>query len=295
MDLNSPNNRMLTSQQLNSFHTDGYLRLPGMLSQSLLKKLHQLFDELMIPDTQIEKVILEKNGNQYVTNLDNLCYKGNLACLELLGYPQVLEIAKQICGNDFFLIQEFAVVKNLGDEQPVYWHQDMWHRRSGNCFTMGIYLDEANEGDGALRVVPFSHLSDKNICELSKEPSIEVPMQAGDVLIHDMMLAHSSKPLTKNSLRRVIYFEFLSAAHVVAENIYAKELIVRRSRLHFAASRYYQSLHPKEKKFEHPLSNPCAGDAEKDVKEILKEIYSLPIHARPSTYCFDDRVAFAVT
>jgi ectoine hydroxylase-related dioxygenase (phytanoyl-CoA dioxygenase family) len=212
-----------------------------------------------------------------------------------LGYPPILEIAEQICGNDFFLIQEFAVIKNLGDELPVYWHQDMWHRRSGHCFTMGIYLDDANEGDGALRVVPSSHLSNKNICELSKEPSVEVPMQAGDILIHDMMLAHSSRPLTKNSLRRVIYFEFLSAVHVAAENIYTKELAERRTRLHYAATRQYLLVHPEENQFTHLLPNPCASDDKKDIKEILEEIYSLPINARPSTYCFDDRIAFDIS
>jgi ectoine hydroxylase-related dioxygenase (phytanoyl-CoA dioxygenase family) len=294
MDLNSPNKRMLTSQQLHAFHTDGYLRMQAVLPLSLLKQLHQLFDELMIPDTQIEKVIHENNGNKYVTNLDNICCKGNLACLELLGYSPVLEIAEQICGKDFFLIQEFAVIKNLGDDLPVYWHQDMVHRRTGNCFTMGIYLDNADEDDGALRMVPASHLSHKNICELSREPSVEVPMQAGDILIHDMMLAHSSGVLTKNLLRRVIYFEFLPAAQVAAENIYTKELVQRRTRLQYAASRHYRLLYPEEKQFVHPVPNAFAGDEEKGVIEILKEIYSLPINARPSTYCFDNKIAFSV-
>ena len=116
----------------------------------------------------------------------------------------------------FFLIQEFAFIKNLGDELPVYWNQDMVHHRNGNCFTMGIYLDNADEDDGALRVVPSSHLSNKNICELSKDPSVELPMKEDDILIHDMMLAHSSGLFKRNHLRRVIYFEFLSATHVAA-------------------------------------------------------------------------------
>jgi len=286
---------MLNSQQLHSFYADGYLRLPGLLPVTLLKKLHQLFDELMIPDSLTEKVVYENKGKKYVTNLENICCKGNLSCLELLGYPPILEIAERICGNDFFLIQEFAVNKNLGDELPVLWHQDMVHRRSGNCFTMGIYLDNADEGDGALRVVSGSHLSNKNICDLSKEPSIEVPMQAGDILIHDMMLAHSSEPLKKNFLRRVIYFEFLSAAQVAAENIYTPELVERRTSLLFAATRYYQSLHPAKKQFVHKVNNPCAGDDVKDIKEVLQEIYSKPIHAKPSAYCLENSAIFSAT
>jgi hypothetical protein len=279
---------MTTSAKLDLFFKNGYLRLPGIIPSSLLKKLHVLFDELMVPDSGTEKVVYENKGKKYVTNLDNICCKGNLACLELLGYPPILEIAEQICGKDFFLIQEFAVNKNLGDEMPVFWHQDMVHERSGNCFTMGIYLDNADEGDGALRVVPYSHLSNKNICELIKESSVELPMQASDILIHDMMLAHSSEPLKRNRLRRVIYFEFLSAAQVEAENIYIKELVDRRTRLLFAATRHYQSLHPGEKQFLHSKENPSIDDDTKDVQEIVREIYSQPINARPSSYCLEN-------
>ncbi len=286
---------MLTTEQLHTFHNQGYLRIPGILPLSLLNKLQQLFVELMVPDASTEKVVLEKKGKSYVTNLDNICCKGNLAVLELLGYPPILEIAEQICGKDFFQIQEFAVIKNLGDEHPVYWHQDMVHERSGHCFTMGIYLDNADEDDGALRVVPGSHTINRPICELRKEPAVEVPMKAGDILIHDMMLAHCSLPLKKNSLRRVIYFEFLSAAQVAAENIYTKDLVDRRTRLLFAATRLFQSLHPAEKKFFFQQANPCTDDDTKDIKEILREIYSQAIHARPSAYCFEDDPIFSTS
>lgn len=282
----------MNKNSYNSFLTDGFYRFQRMIPLPLLERLRELFNYLTSPESVTERVVLEKNGKKYVTNLDHICPKGNLAVLELLGYPPILEIAEEICGIDFFLIQEFAVIKNLGDEQPVYWHQDMAHQRKGQCFTMGIYLDDAGENDGALRIVPGSHLSKKDICEISRQPSFEVPMQAGDILIHDMMLAHSSGPLRKNALRRVIYFEFLSASHVKKENIYTDALVQRRSRLHFTASRYYQSLHPREKQFSFSVPPPCADDSLKDCNEILQEIYSLPIHARPSTYCFDNVIAF---
>jgi hypothetical protein len=282
-------NIMSSEQQFNSFFTHGYLRLPGMIPLPLLNRLHDLFDELMDIEKDIAaKAVYENKGKKYVTNLENICCKGNLACLELLGLPPLLEIAERICGTDFFLIQEFAVIKNLGDEMPVLWHQDMFHERIGHCFTMGIYLDDAHEGDGALRVVPGSHLDNKNICDLSKEPFIEVPMQTGDILIHDMMLAHSSEPMKKNPLRRVIYFEFLSAAHVKKENLYSDELVCRRSRLLFAATRFYQLLHPEQKQFVHQKENPEPEDETKDITEILTGIYKENIHARPSAYCLEN-------
>lgn len=287
--LSTKNDSCLTASQLDEFFRWGYLRLPGMIPGPILKRLRELFDDLMnLSKDNHERVVYENKGRSYVTNIDNVCSKGNLAGLELLGYPKIMELAQTICGNDFFLIQEFAVIKNLGDEMPVLWHQDMVHQRSGSCFTMGIYLDDAEENDGALRVVPGSHLSDKNICELSKESFIEIPMKAGDVLIHDMMIAHCSEPLRKNPLRRVIYFEFLSAAHVKAENIYSDELVQRRTRLLFAATRYYESFHRGEKKFIHPRENPVEEDETKEIAEVLREIYSHLIHAKPSAYCFEN-------
>jgi ectoine hydroxylase-related dioxygenase (phytanoyl-CoA dioxygenase family) len=280
-------NIFLSLSQLNDFSNKGYAKVDDFIPMLLLEKLRYFFDIEMNNDIDMpSKASLTNNGKKYVTNLDHICNNKNLSCLELLGYPPILQIAQQICGDDFFMIQEFAVMKNLGDELPVLWHLDMLHERKGKCFTMGIYLDDADEGDGALRIVPQSHNSNKTICELSKEPSIEIPMKSGGILIHDMMLAHSSAPLIKNNIRRVIYFEFLSAAHVKAENIYTDELVQRRTRLLFAATKHYKAIHPTSQQFELNKED-VFGDNNRTVEEILQVVYAAQIGARPSTYCFE--------
>jgi ectoine hydroxylase-related dioxygenase (phytanoyl-CoA dioxygenase family) len=280
-------NIFLSSSQLNHFSTEGYVKVDDFIPSYLLEKLRNFFEVEMSLDGDISKKAYHiKNGKNYFTNLDTICNNKDLSCLEVLGYPAILQIAQQICGDDFFMIQEFAVMKNLGDDLPVLWHLDMAHGRKGKCFTMGIYLDDADEGDGALRIVPQSHVSNKTICDLSKEPSIEIPMKARGVLIHDMMLAHSSAPLVKNNIRRVIYFEFLSAAHVKVENIYTDELVNRRTRLLFAATKHYKTTHPASQQFELNKED-IFGDVDKTVEEILQEVYASQINARPSTYCFE--------
>jgi len=282
----------LTSEQLDSFLSEGYCKIPGIIPPTLLKRLRQLFDELMYKEEfKEERSYNFANGHNHVTNLENLCHKGNLAALELLGSPFMLEIAAQICGPDFFLIQEFAVIKNAGDELPVLWHQDMMHERTGRCFTVGIYLDEVKENDGALRVVPGSHLSGKSICALKEEPFIEVPMQAGDILIHDMMLAHASEPMLQQSIRRVLYFEFLSRKQVLHEKIYTEALINNRTRLLAAAMYYYKNLHPEEKPFVWEYEGAASFLPVTNLPHTLKQIYSMPINARVSTYCFEHQTA----
>jgi hypothetical protein len=278
---------ILSEAQLASYFSQGYLKLPNILPASLLHKLNVLFDELLnVENREIDKVVHVNKSNKYVANVENVCNKGNLACLELLGYPTILEIGEQICGADFFMIQEFAVIKLLGDVVPVLWHQDMHNERKGNSFTMGIYLDDANEGDGALKIIPHSHVSKKDICALVKEPSVEIPMKAGGILIHDMMLVHSSEPIRINNMRRVIYFEFLSTAHVRAENIYAEDLIQRRTKLIFLATYLYKKNNTNEEEFLHIKEN-IIEVSEDSFVETLHEIYCERIHAKPSTYCFD--------
>jgi hypothetical protein len=91
-----------------------------------------------------------------------------------------------------------------------------------------------------------SHLSGKDNCELQKETFTEVEMKAGDVLIHDMMLAHSSGELTEIQIRRVIYFEFLSVSQVLREEIYGAEILRSRMRLLNLAINYYRKINPEK-------------------------------------------------
>lgn len=277
----------INSAQLDFFYDEGYLVIPQVIPASLLQKMRQLFDEMILESNVTESAVNINNGQSYTTNLENLCCKGNLSCLELLGNPFILETAALICGPDFFLIQEFAVIKMLGDNLPVLWHQDMLHKRTGRCFTMGIYLDDAGVDDGALRIVPKSHISGKAICDAKEDPSIEVPMKAGDILIHDMMLAHCSGLMTNNPIRRVLYFEFLSVSHVRNESIYSEDLLLNRMQLLQIAIDHYRELYPAAKHFN--WTNPLGVSkmAGKTVKAGLEEIYSKKVHAKPSTYCFE--------
>lgn len=276
----------LSKTQLDAFIQDGYTILPNAIPPLLLQKLRMLFDEKMNSADEADKAVNTVNGQNYICNVEYLFKSENLACLELLGSPFILKTAEAICGPDFFLIQEFAVIKMLGDNLEVLWHQDMLHQRTGNCFTMGIYLDDANAGDGCLRVVPESHTSGKDICTLKQEPFIEVPVKAGDILVHDMMLAHGSGLMQHNPLRRVLYFEFLSFKQSIDEGIYTEEQLYDRIRLIQLAIAYYQQQHPDEEKFLWKNTLEVPAEAIGSVHEILSDIHRAKSLGKPSAYCF---------
>lgn len=278
----------LSNNQLNEFAVNGYTVVHNAIPAALLKKLRNLFEEKMSRCNENEVAVNFFNDSSYITNIEQLFKSDNLACLELLGFPLILESAETICGPDFFLIQEFAVIKMLGDNTEVLWHQDMLHRRTGNCCIMGIYLDDANAGDGCLRAIPQSHTSEKSICLLKEEPFVEIPVKAGDILIHDMMLAHSSGVLKNNALRRVLYFEFISHAQALAESIYTEEQVYNRMRLTRLAIDHYQYLHPEGKKFEwkNPLAVPAVNI--ELVHATVADIHRAKSLGKPSAYCFEN-------
>jgi hypothetical protein len=284
---------MLSKVQIDEYERAGFLRLQNLVPAQLLSKLDDLFEALLRVDDAPGKLIVSGEGGQVVANVDGLCSRTNRACLELLALPAIMEVAGIICGDDFFPIQEWAVIKHRGDRQHVAWHQDMVHRRKGRCFTMGVYLDDTEPGDGALRVVPGSHVSGLDICALAEQPFVEVPMKAGDALIHDMMLAHSSGPLQRNAMRRVIYFEFLSASHVETESLYPSAVVHRRTRLLFAAAQYAATLSPQHPVFSYGLPDPAPEDRMMDIEGLIQDIYREPAKARPSAYCLNGESIFS--
>ncbi len=273
---------------LKAFASDGYFALRQAIPSPYLQRLQQLTAALVVKEGDPDCPSHYLDNIRYVSCLENIGNKGSLCALELLGSPLILDIAASICGPDFFPMQDFVVVKMLGDSGGIVgWHQDMLHNRTGVPFSMGIYLDDADAGDGALHVVPGSHISGRDICQLKTEPSIEIPMQAGDILIHDMMLAHSSGPMQRNALRRVLYFVFLPTSQVKNEGLYSDFTIETRTRLLNLAKQYYSQKQAEESLIAKAQIAEPFMEPEHAFRQQLQEVYNSRVRPRPSAYCFE--------
>ncbi|MDB4918635.1 phytanoyl-CoA dioxygenase family protein [Mucilaginibacter sp.] len=106
--------------------------------------------------------------------------------IELLGY-----------GSWTIKLNQFAV------QPPIEILQDN--------FTIRIHLDDTDAGNGALKVIPGSHL--KNICRVDSldwenETETTCKVNAGGVMIMRPLLLHASNRTTVNKKRRVVHIEF---------------------------------------------------------------------------------------
>jgi ectoine hydroxylase-related dioxygenase (phytanoyl-CoA dioxygenase family) len=78
-------------------------------------------------------------------------------------------------------------------------------------FTVRIHLDDTGESNGALKVVPGSHLKAiyrPQSIDWEKETEIICSVPRGGVMIMKPLLLHSSSRTTNNTKRRVVHIEF---------------------------------------------------------------------------------------
>jgi hypothetical protein len=182
--------------------------------------------------------------------------KGFPASLELLGCPQVLAVAESLSGENFVPTYESMVFKQQGDGAQIRWHQDALHPRNYRIYNYDLYLDASRREAGALHVVPKTHLKKQDFCNIEHNygwevpDSIQVEMEPGDVLIHDVMVAHGSPATVGKALRRTIYYEFRAVEEILDEGPWDRQWIDRRLRLVPLALERYRQAFPHAPQFQ---------------------------------------------
>lgn len=83
----------------------------------------------------------------------------------------------------------------------------------GDIVTVRIHLDDADETNGALKVIPYTH-SEASVRQaamsFSDSDSVLCPVKAGGVMLMKPLLFHASSKSTSERSRRVIHLELCS-------------------------------------------------------------------------------------
>jgi hypothetical protein len=149
------------------------------------------------------------------------------AARALLAHPFILRSVERLQGPGFIPTWDAMVFKNAGAGLPVSWHVDAATdcteadpdgRQATPIFNVDIYLDRADRSNCVWAVPGSNRWSPERRMALCRElnglgsfhlphGAVPVPMEPGDVLIHDICVLHGS-PATRGPLRRVIYYEY---------------------------------------------------------------------------------------
>jgi len=209
-----------------AFRRDGFLHLPGLISVSELQDLKA--DSLEIVEGGWENVehpsdyfhdILPDTGEDVFHRVQYVFPKARRGSfVNLLGHPFILKLVRHLKGEDFVCAAEALVFKAAGNGREVTIHADCDPsdpRMAREIFNVDVYLDDSSVENGCLWVAPETHAQDMSAAEIHAQgfdfPGLQpLPLQAGDVLLHNVRLVHGSPRSRGGALRRTLYYEFQS-------------------------------------------------------------------------------------
>jgi hypothetical protein len=151
-------------------------------------------------------------------------------------------IVEQTIGSDARVVRAIYFDKHKNANWKVAWHQDLtiavrervdvqgfppWSIKAGithvqppmsvleNMLALRIHLDHADETNGALRVIPGTHLHGRLDAQQiqywkTKEITVTCSVSTGGVVVMRPLLLHSSLPSLNPEHRRVLHFEYAS-------------------------------------------------------------------------------------
>lgn len=240
---------LLSDQQIEEFHRDGYVLLEDVISESELAPLEEVYQQFMrgevsgmgrdfcdmsgpytraFEDFQIVNAVLprvyrpELVGNIYERRARSIS-------LQLVGATATLDY------------DQFLAKRPRKGGAKFAWHQDLgyWPRTPTETLTatVSLALDDAREDNGCLQVVPGSHREPKLrphrpmirtnpttgareeghtlTIELAPEDRIvSLPVKRGSVSVHNERIVHGSPGNSSDRWRRTYIVAFRTQATV---------------------------------------------------------------------------------
>ena len=194
-------NFKLTDQQIQFFHTFGYLGFPGLLAD----RAEEIIDAF-------EAVWTEHGGGHNSAPHDGQARSCIVPFIDqhevlcsLLDDPRILAIAKPLLGDDFNCMGSDGNYY-VGDTQ---WHSDGGHKKEDPMhIKIAFYLDPLTRDTGALRVIPGSHVFSDTYADTLQQharqcveqwgiegkdvPAVALETQAGDVVCFNHNTKHAA-------------------------------------------------------------------------------------------------------
>jgi hypothetical protein len=214
---------MLSPSQLQSLETNGYLLIPAGISAGAVAELSAALSEL--PAAHAHRNLLQ-----------------HAAIGGFSRAAETLSLITPVVGAGAFPVRAILFDKLPGANWKVAWHQDLaipvndrhelagfgpWSSKEGivhvqppacvleNMLTLRLHLDDCDDANGPLRVLPGSHrrgiLPADGIQRLRTEISeVAAILPAGGVLLMRPLLLHASSPAANPRHRRVLHIEYAS-------------------------------------------------------------------------------------
>lgn len=235
---------ILTPDQISRFHFDGYVTLEGVLSEDELGPIEAVFGRFIRGEVPgMGRDFCDMSGPYGRAFEDFSLINAVLprryepAISDNLFERRSASVARQLIGATATLDYDQFLAKRPNKPTATFtWHQDLGYWPTGTpeplTATCSLALDDADEENGCLKVVPGSqkgelrphrplHGHDRESSHIlsveltENDPVVLLPLKRGDMTVHDEMIIHGSGGnLSMDRWRRTYITAFRSQACV---------------------------------------------------------------------------------
>ena len=207
----------LTSNQLDSYHEDGFVKPVRAFSPARAVELRKEIERIERQCANADKPI---DINQYFRVNGQIVIP---LLYEIARTEAVLDAVESVLGPNLLVWSCELFIKEAGSEKIVSWHQDMTYWGMGGSdkqATAWIAITNVSEEAGCMRFVPGSHkqqliphidkFSEDNLLSRGQEVAVDVDeddavlddLAPGEMSIHHGRIFHASGP-NRSSDRRI--------------------------------------------------------------------------------------------
>ena len=210
----------LTTGQIEQYNDKGYVLPIDIFSSSEIESIRDYFDELLPKAT-------EAGWNSYeLTNWHKHCQ----GVWDIVTDSRIIDIMEDMLGETVILRHSHFFTKLPGDGMRVSWHQDAsyWPITPSKVVSAWLAIDDSDVGNGAMQVIPGSHLNaqvafrdstedERNVLNQTVEnpenfgdPPVALELKAGQISLHSDWILHGSDPNESNRRRCGLAMRYLS-------------------------------------------------------------------------------------
>jgi phytanoyl-CoA hydroxylase len=217
------------------YEENGYLIVPELLGSSEVGELRRALDQVLTEADGLQasnaKFALSApeagGGRRYVKRVFNPIARHE-AFERLVFHPRILDIVENVIGPNITLQQTKLNLKPPAEDARFEWHQDypFFPHTNFDLVAVMVFLDDADETNGCLRVIPGSHklgplehdfsadgqaygteVKDKSVFA-DESRWVSLTVSAGSIALHHSCTLHSSGANHSDRPRSSLIFEY---------------------------------------------------------------------------------------
>lgn len=223
----------LTQEQLDFFSANGYLNYGRLLNDEEITIYREEYDEVFrraVEGNAFRNIAINDGGDaqhklkapKQMYQLMQMCER-SIRFRELIYDTRILDVVQDLIGPNLMLLHDQALSKPPRIGGAVNWHQDngYWRCRPANLVSCWMTLDDAVKENGAMQVIPGSHLRPVwherntentllNIEDVDPAKAVVCNVPAGGVMFHHCQTLHYTQPNETDRPRRAFAIHFMT-------------------------------------------------------------------------------------